>query len=93
MFCFSDSGEVLTQMSAGDFFGEIGILNLDGGVNRCAVQDIHDCIAGTVYNESALHSQTSTYVLHIDIYTHIPYIIILCIKRTSIIDVPGKQIR
>lgn len=30
----SDSGEVLTQMSAGDFFGEIGILNLDGGVNR-----------------------------------------------------------
>ena len=47
-------------MSAGDFFGEIGILNLDGGVNRCAVQDIHDCIAGTVYNESALHSQAST---------------------------------
>ena len=32
--CCSDSGEVLTQMSAGDFFGEIGILNLDGGVNR-----------------------------------------------------------
>ena len=31
---YSDSGEVLTQMSAGDFFGEIGILNLDGGVNR-----------------------------------------------------------
>ncbi|CAH1802016.1 unnamed protein product [Owenia fusiformis] len=30
----SDSGEVLTQMSAGDFLGEIGILNLDGGVNR-----------------------------------------------------------
>ncbi|ELU09319.1 hypothetical protein CAPTEDRAFT_72022, partial [Capitella teleta] len=30
----SDSGEVLTQMTAGDFFGEIGILNLDGGVNR-----------------------------------------------------------
>ena len=34
IFIFSDSGEVLTQMSAGDFFGEIGILNLDGGVNR-----------------------------------------------------------
>ena len=32
--CCSDSGEVLTQMSAGDFFVEIGILNLDGGVNR-----------------------------------------------------------
>lgn len=30
----SDSGEVLTQMGTGDFFGEIGILNLDGGVNR-----------------------------------------------------------
>ncbi|XP_064618665.1 cyclic nucleotide-gated olfactory channel-like isoform X2 [Lineus longissimus] len=30
----SDTGEVLTQMGAGDFFGEIGILNLDGGVNR-----------------------------------------------------------
>lgn len=30
----SETGEVLTQMGAGDFFGEIGILNLDGGVNR-----------------------------------------------------------
>ncbi|XP_074643183.1 uncharacterized protein LOC141900275 isoform X2 [Tubulanus polymorphus] len=30
----SDTGEVLTQMGAGDFFGEIGILNLDGGINR-----------------------------------------------------------
>ncbi|XP_053375115.1 cGMP-gated cation channel alpha-1-like isoform X2 [Mercenaria mercenaria] len=29
-----DSGTVLTQMSTGDFFGEIGILNLDGGINR-----------------------------------------------------------
>jgi len=31
---YSDSGEVLKQMSAGDFFGEIGILNMDGGINR-----------------------------------------------------------
>ena len=30
----SDSGEVLKQMGAGDFFGEIGILNMDGGINR-----------------------------------------------------------
>ncbi|KAL4223894.1 hypothetical protein ACF0H5_017357 [Mactra antiquata] len=29
-----DNGVVLTQMSTGDFFGEIGILNLDGGINR-----------------------------------------------------------
>ena len=35
MSCFfSETGEVITQMNAGDFFGEIGILNLDGGVNR-----------------------------------------------------------
>ncbi|XP_074643185.1 cyclic nucleotide-gated channel alpha-3-like isoform X4 [Tubulanus polymorphus] len=32
----SDTGEVLTQMGAGDFFGEIGILNLDGGINSLA---------------------------------------------------------
>ena len=31
---YSDSGEVLKQMGAGDFFGEIGILNMDGGINR-----------------------------------------------------------
>lgn len=30
----SESGSVLTQMSTGNFFGEIGILNLDGGINR-----------------------------------------------------------
>ncbi|XP_052073147.1 cyclic nucleotide-gated channel rod photoreceptor subunit alpha-like isoform X1 [Mytilus californianus] len=30
----SESGNVLTQMSTGNFFGEIGILNLDGGINR-----------------------------------------------------------
>jgi len=30
----SDTGEILSQMGAGDFFGEIGILNLDGGVNK-----------------------------------------------------------
>jgi hypothetical protein len=29
-FIFSESGRVLTTMKAGDFFGEIGILNLDG---------------------------------------------------------------
>ncbi|XP_052224101.1 cyclic nucleotide-gated channel rod photoreceptor subunit alpha-like isoform X2 [Dreissena polymorpha] len=29
-----DKGTVLTQMSSGDFFGEIGILNLNDGVNR-----------------------------------------------------------
>lgn len=28
-FC-SETGRVLTTMKAGDFFGEIGILNLDG---------------------------------------------------------------
>lgn len=27
---FSETGKVLTTMKAGDFFGEIGILNLDG---------------------------------------------------------------
>ena len=35
LFCYhSDAGEILSQMNAGDFFGEIGILNLDGGVNK-----------------------------------------------------------
>lgn len=29
-FCSSETGHVLTIMKAGDFFGEIGILNLDG---------------------------------------------------------------
>ncbi|ESN96832.1 hypothetical protein HELRODRAFT_86050, partial [Helobdella robusta] len=32
----SDSGEVLKQMNAGDFFGEIGVLNLDGVNKRTA---------------------------------------------------------
>lgn len=27
---YSEAGKVLTTMQAGDFFGEIGILNLDG---------------------------------------------------------------
>ena len=27
---YSETGKVLTTMKAGDFFGEIGILNLDG---------------------------------------------------------------
>jgi len=31
---YSETGIVLTQMGTGDFFGEIGILNLDGGINR-----------------------------------------------------------
>jgi CRP-like cAMP-binding protein len=30
VFFFSETGRVLTTMKAGDFFGEIGILNLDG---------------------------------------------------------------
>ncbi|CAL1529929.1 unnamed protein product [Lymnaea stagnalis] len=30
----SESGVMLKRMGAGDFFGEIGILNLDGGINR-----------------------------------------------------------
>lgn len=30
----SEAGEVVSRMSAGDFFGEIGILNMEGGVNR-----------------------------------------------------------
>lgn len=34
LFCYSESGVVLTKMETGDFFGEIGILNLDGGINR-----------------------------------------------------------
>ena len=34
VICYSDTGEVLSRMTTGDFFGEIGILNLDGGVNR-----------------------------------------------------------
>lgn len=31
--CYSETGRILTTMQAGDFFGEIGILNLDG-LNR-----------------------------------------------------------
>ncbi|CAG5134054.1 unnamed protein product, partial [Candidula unifasciata] len=30
----SETGIMLKRMGAGDFFGEIGILNLDGGINR-----------------------------------------------------------
>ncbi|KAH9525683.1 hypothetical protein Btru_002029 [Bulinus truncatus] len=30
----SETGVMLKRMGAGDFFGEIGILNLDGGINR-----------------------------------------------------------
>ncbi|XP_021352261.1 cyclic nucleotide-gated channel rod photoreceptor subunit alpha-like isoform X6 [Mizuhopecten yessoensis] len=30
----SETGTILTQMGTGDFFGEIGILNLDAGINR-----------------------------------------------------------
>lgn len=30
LFRSSETGKVLTTMQAGDFFGEIGILNLDG---------------------------------------------------------------
>lgn len=30
LFRSSETGKVLTSMQAGDFFGEIGILNLDG---------------------------------------------------------------
>ncbi|KAK6967312.1 cyclic nucleotide-gated cation channel alpha-3, partial [Biomphalaria glabrata] len=29
-----ETGVMLKRMGAGDFFGEIGILNLDGGINR-----------------------------------------------------------
>ncbi|XP_035824667.1 hornerin [Aplysia californica] len=32
----SETGVMLKRMGAGDFFGEIGILNLDGGMNRRA---------------------------------------------------------
>ncbi|KAL3858088.1 hypothetical protein ACJMK2_012702 [Sinanodonta woodiana] len=32
-----ENGTVLTRMSTGDFFGEIGILNLDGGINRYSI--------------------------------------------------------
>ena len=41
LYISSDSGEVLTQMGTGDFFGEIGILNLDGGVNRYVFSKIN----------------------------------------------------
>lgn len=36
VYCFfcSDTGEILNKLGAGDFFGEIGILNLAGGFNR-----------------------------------------------------------
>ncbi|GIX86258.1 csa-cGMP gated channel alpha 1 [Caerostris extrusa] len=34
--CRCETGKVLTQMKAGDFFGEIGILNLDGFNRRTA---------------------------------------------------------
>lgn len=36
-FCYSESGVVLIKMEIGDFFGEIGILNLDGGINRWGI--------------------------------------------------------
>ena len=31
---FRESGDVLKELGTGDFFGEIGILNLSGGQNR-----------------------------------------------------------
>lgn len=31
---FSESGQVLTKMYSGDFFGEIGILNIEGASNK-----------------------------------------------------------
>jgi CRP-like cAMP-binding protein len=33
---FSDKNDVLTRLGAGDFFGEIGILNIDGANRRTA---------------------------------------------------------
>ena len=30
----SEAGKEVTQLKTGDFFGEIGILNLSGGVNK-----------------------------------------------------------
>ena len=42
--CHSDTGEILSRMGAGDFFGEIGILNLDGGVNKYVSCLITFCI-------------------------------------------------
>lgn len=30
----TDDGRVITTMKSGDFFGEIGVLNLDHGANR-----------------------------------------------------------
>jgi hypothetical protein len=33
---FSEKNDVLTRMGAGDFFGEIGILNIDGANRRTA---------------------------------------------------------
>lgn len=33
-FSNSESGQVLTKMYSGDFFGEIGILNIEGASNR-----------------------------------------------------------
>lgn len=34
LFSSSDNGNVLTKMYSGDFFGEIGILNIEGASNR-----------------------------------------------------------
>jgi hypothetical protein len=34
--CFSEKNDVLTRLGAGDFFGEIGILNIDGANRRTA---------------------------------------------------------
>ena len=34
-----NKGKMIARLSTGNFFGEIGILNLDGGINRC-VSDI-----------------------------------------------------
>lgn len=34
ILCYRDDGSVLATLESGDFFGEIGVLNLDGTSNK-----------------------------------------------------------
>ena len=34
LYCFSESGVTVARLKTGDFFGEIGILNLNEGDNK-----------------------------------------------------------
>jgi len=45
----SESGEILNKLGAGDFFGEIGILNLAGGFNRSVLRYYYDSLYVYIY--------------------------------------------